>query len=319
MGNLFKGKSAHSAEHFGDTRDHWWNDDFIEMVARNWKLEATPTVLDVGCGVGHWGRVLARALPPKTHVVGIDREQLWVDEATRLAAGAGLTGRFSYRVGLAESLPFADETFDVVTCQTLLMHVRDPSAVLGEMVRVTRHGGLVILAEPTNVAGLLVDSIVLGDAPDITASLIQFQRTCEQGKKTLGEGDDLIGESLPKLLRSTGLERVELRQNDKVWAMVSPYDSPAEQSMVEEMIDAVDRGMWNWDRATTRRYFLAGGKGDDEFEAGWALAAAHRRRLAAAVRAGTYSSAGAGLFYLAWGWRELSIKADGLYGLVDPK
>jgi hypothetical protein len=183
------------------------------------------------------------------------------------------------------------------------MHMRDPSAALGEMVRVTRQGGLVILAEATNVASLLVDSIVLADAPDITASLIQFQLTCELGKKSLGEGDDAIGESLPKLLRSKNLERVAIRQNDKAWAMVFPYDSPGEQSLVEEMIDAADRRTWNWDRATTRRYFLAGGKRDDEFDAGWALAMAHRQRLAAAVRAGTYSSAGAGLFYLAWGWR----------------
>ncbi len=57
-----------------------------------------------------------------------------VKEAAERAAAAGLGRRFSYRVGTAESLPFQAASFDVVTCQTLLIHVRDPGAVLAEMV-----------------------------------------------------------------------------------------------------------------------------------------------------------------------------------------
>src|SRR5208282_3017305 len=164
----------HSAEHFGDTRDYWWHDDFIEMVAHNWRLEAARTVLDVGCGVGHWTRKLARVLPGTAQVIGVDREELWVAKAAQRAITAGLSERFQYRVALAESLPFDDETFDLVTCQTLLMHVPDAEHVLSEMFRVTRPGGLVLAAEPTNVAGPLVDSIALRDSPDVAASLLGF-------------------------------------------------------------------------------------------------------------------------------------------------
>jgi hypothetical protein len=39
MGNEFKEQSAHSAEYFGDTRDHWWNADFLQLMARRWKLD----------------------------------------------------------------------------------------------------------------------------------------------------------------------------------------------------------------------------------------------------------------------------------------
>ncbi len=59
MGNVLKGAPEHSAEYFGETRDHWWHDDFIEMIAKRWRLESVRSILDVGCGVGHWGRVLA--------------------------------------------------------------------------------------------------------------------------------------------------------------------------------------------------------------------------------------------------------------------
>lgn len=63
MGNEFKGRAEHSAEHFGDTRDYWWNRDFLQLMAKRWKLGTVRNVLDVGCGVGHWGMLLASVMP----------------------------------------------------------------------------------------------------------------------------------------------------------------------------------------------------------------------------------------------------------------
>src|SRR4051812_44702072 len=40
----------------GDWRDTWWNADFLDLMARRWGLSSALRVLDVGCGVGHWGR-----------------------------------------------------------------------------------------------------------------------------------------------------------------------------------------------------------------------------------------------------------------------
>jgi ubiquinone/menaquinone biosynthesis C-methylase UbiE len=82
MGNEFKGQATHSAEHFGDTRDHWWNLDFLQLMAKRWKLDAARDVLDVGCGVGHWGMLLASVMPEHVRVIGIDREPSWVEQAT---------------------------------------------------------------------------------------------------------------------------------------------------------------------------------------------------------------------------------------------
>ena len=71
-------------------------------------------------------------------MIGIDREELWVAKAAQRTITAGFSQRFQYRVALAESLPFDDGTFDLVTCQTLLMHVPNAEHVLSEMLRVTR-------------------------------------------------------------------------------------------------------------------------------------------------------------------------------------
>ena len=85
MGNEFRGQAEHSAEHFGDPRDHWWNKSFVELLARRWKLGEVHDVLDVGCGVGHWGMLLASVMPERVRVTGIDREQAWIDAATERA------------------------------------------------------------------------------------------------------------------------------------------------------------------------------------------------------------------------------------------
>jgi ubiquinone/menaquinone biosynthesis C-methylase UbiE len=304
MGNTLKGRPEHSAESFGDTRDHWWHDDFIEMVAKHWRLEAARSVLDVGCGVGHWGRVLAKVAPTQARVIGVEREPRWVEEAARRAAAANLSERFSYRAGVAEALPFQDGAFDIVTCQTLLIHVRDPAMVLAEMVRVTRPGGLVIAAEPTNATSLLVESIALGDAAETTAALTGFFIACQRGKARLGEGDNLLGESLPMLFRNAALTGIEIRQNDRVWSMVPPYSSPFEKAQVDEAYDAVERRLGLWDEATTRRYWLASGGAEDQFTGHWHNAMAHRLRVSEAIRARTFSAAGGSLSYLVWGWRD---------------
>jgi SAM-dependent methyltransferase len=303
MANEFKGLAHHSAEYFGDAREHWWHDDFIALLGHRWRLADVGAVLDVGCGVGHWSRVLARAAPLAARFVGIDREERWIEEATRRTAAAGLADRFEYRAGVAEALPFDSGSFDLVTCQTLLIHVPDPSRVLAEMVRVTRPGGLVVVAEPTNIAPLLVASIALHDAPEITAAGVHFQLVCERGKSALGEGNNLLGEALPSLLVSAGLESVELRQNDHAWPMAPPYSSPPERAQADDALDAAERNLGIWDEATTRRYFVAGGGDAGTFSRSWELALEQQRRVAAAIAAGTYSCAGGTLFYVAWGRR----------------
>jgi ubiquinone/menaquinone biosynthesis C-methylase UbiE len=60
----------HSAEFFGPDRDFWWNHDHLELVASRLGLEAVRSVLDVGCGVGHWGRLLASVLPSEATTAG---------------------------------------------------------------------------------------------------------------------------------------------------------------------------------------------------------------------------------------------------------
>lgn len=301
MANELKGLPVHSAEYFGDTRDHWWREGFLRDAASEWGGKDVRTVLDVGCGVGHWGRLLSRVLPEEVRLEGIDKEPLWITKATEKAAAAGLGERFSYRTGTVESLPFEDGTFDLVTCQTLLMHLQDPDRGLLEMARVTRPGGFVVVAEPTNLLASVRESLVLSDPPELAAALFRLHLTCVRGKMAVGEGNDFVGETVVRVLADAGLQNVQVRLNDKVSPLTPPYESPAERAFAEEILDLADRDLWIWPRETTLRYFLAGGGAEGEFAGLWSAAIDQNRRVAAAVRGRTYTCTGGALFYLSWG------------------
>jgi SAM-dependent methyltransferase len=122
----------------GDWRDSWWSGDFLELVARRLRLGEVRAAVDVGCGVGHWGRTLLPLLHPEATLAGVDREPAFAARAATEAEARGIAGRASYRQGVAEALPLPDESADLVTCQTVLMHVADPRAVIAEMRRVRR-------------------------------------------------------------------------------------------------------------------------------------------------------------------------------------
>ena len=301
MANPLSEHPSHSAEYFGDTRDHWWNRDYLELLARRWQLERVHDVLDVGCGVGHWGRTLAGVLPPGARITGVDPEPAWVELASQRAAAREDAARFHYQVGAAERLPFEAASFDLVTCQTVLIHVRDPGVALAEMIRVTRPGGRIVAAEPNNLAGALLDASVVHADPEDTLAVVRLQLLCERGKHALGEGHNSMGELVPALLARHGLVDVQVCINDKANVVLPPYATAEQRAFVEELRELAERDFWIWSRADTRRYFLAGGGQEHEFEPLWATALATARRAADAAASGTYAHAGGTVGYLAWG------------------
>jgi len=305
MGNEFKGWAEHSAEYFGDTRDHWWNLDFLQLMAKRWRLDAVRDVLDVGCGVGHWGMLLGSVLPRDAQVTGIDREASWVEQATARARARGLDGRFTYRQGEVQRLPFPDNSFDLTTCQTLLIHLPEPALAVAEMLRVTRPGGLVAAAEPNNLtAALLLDSISNQASVDDIVALVRFQLTCERGKVALGEGDNSLGDRVPGLFVAQGLAQVEVYVNDRATAVFPPYATGAQRAFTEESRDRLARHLWNWSEAETRRFFLAGGGTEGEFSGHFARGLAARERIVRGLDDSTYHGIVGGDFFLVSGRKD---------------
>lgn len=101
-------------------------------------------VLDVACGTGQIAIPAARA---GARVAGIDIADNLIDQASRQARQQGLAIRFE--VGDAESLPFADNSFDQVYSVIGAMFAPRPEQVAAELLRVCRPGGEIIMANWT--------------------------------------------------------------------------------------------------------------------------------------------------------------------------
>ena len=98
--------------------------------------------LDIGCGPG-WASV---ALAERGHHVStIDLSQAMIETTRRNAISAGKEALINVSVGDAQRLPFADGTFNVVMGLGLLSYLESPDQAIGEMARVTRPGGYVLL------------------------------------------------------------------------------------------------------------------------------------------------------------------------------
>lgn len=125
-----------------------WNvDEEIDYLARPFALEiesrrSPPLILDVAAGTGRLCRAVRAAdLLPEARWVLLDASGKMLMQA---AKHLGYDSRLHYIQHDAQELPFEDAAFDVVTCFEALEFMPRPEAVLAELVRVLRPGGLLV-------------------------------------------------------------------------------------------------------------------------------------------------------------------------------
>jgi SAM-dependent methyltransferase len=103
-------------------------------------------VLDVGCGFGLETLRLARLAGPGGVVAACDLSSDFLAEA-RLRASAALAD-ITFQQAHAESLPYPDQSFEIVWSERLLIYVPDVTRAGSEMRRVLRAGGHIACIEP---------------------------------------------------------------------------------------------------------------------------------------------------------------------------
>ena len=102
-------------------------------------------VLDLGCGSGGFGRVVAPLVAPGGRVIGVDRAPEAVNLARRLSDGVETAG-LAFEWADGHDLPFADASFDAAACISVLSFCEDPGRVLAELYRVLCPGGRLLVA-----------------------------------------------------------------------------------------------------------------------------------------------------------------------------
>jgi ubiquinone/menaquinone biosynthesis C-methylase UbiE len=108
------------------------------------QLKPGMQVLDLASGVGDPALFIAKIVGPTGKVVATDLGPGMISLAEEVAQMKGLAN-IEFRTANAEALPFANESFDVVTCRFGVMFFPDTVMALRECRRVLRHGGRIAL------------------------------------------------------------------------------------------------------------------------------------------------------------------------------
>jgi ubiquinone/menaquinone biosynthesis C-methylase UbiE len=116
-------------------------------------LEPDMIVLDVACGAAHAAEPVAEQV---RQVVGIDLTPALLELGAQRLHGQGITNVLLQEAN-AESLPFIDDSFDIVYCRSSLHHFADPYGAVAEMVRVCRREGRLVLLDTVAPSGDLRD------------------------------------------------------------------------------------------------------------------------------------------------------------------
>jgi ubiquinone/menaquinone biosynthesis C-methylase UbiE len=137
-----------------DFRYSFWNDGHLFLVQERERqvlaalrrhgvssLEET-TILEIGCGTGHWVREFVKWGAQPEHITAIDLLEHRISEARRLCP-AGV----SIQVGHAAQLRLPSRAFDLVVQSTVFTSILDPAVkrqVAFEMLRVVKDRGLIL-------------------------------------------------------------------------------------------------------------------------------------------------------------------------------
>ena len=122
------------------------DDTFVEHALRL-TGGAPGYALDIGCGPGEIVKKLAARLP-KWKLIGVDRSLTMIHRARQSPHSV------FFLAGDACLLPFADSSFDLVLCNSVLHHIGDPTRLFAEIRRIAKPGAAILLRDlrrPTRI------------------------------------------------------------------------------------------------------------------------------------------------------------------------
>lgn len=130
-----------------------WTEESLDWLRQDGRIATTDRVLDVATGAAFTARYVAGFA---AQVTGLDVSEGMLREARMRTAADGLSN-LRFCQGAAEAIPFASESFDVVTCRIAPHHFDSVPRFIEQSRRVLTTGGRLII----------VDTTVPDDVPEI--------------------------------------------------------------------------------------------------------------------------------------------------------
>ena len=181
-------------------------------------LRSGLSLLDFGCGPGTISVGLAKAVAPG-EMHGVDMEESQIETARSVAASHGQDNAV-FHVGDVTDLKFEDGFFDVAHCRSVLMHVPDTAAVLSEVKRVLKPGGILACRE------MICESAFTHPDNGIMRRSWEMFEDLVQGD----DGHPQMGKDMKRHILEAGF--VDLRMS----ASSSVYSSPEEIASIYRLI-----------------------------------------------------------------------------------
>ncbi len=207
-----------------------YDEDFLQLLSRRSihthcgyllsNLKAGMTALDLGCGPGNIAVGLAEYIHPGI-LHGVDSEASQIDIA-KTAAAAGNHDNATFEVGDALNLPFEDDRFDLVHCHAVVMHIPDTTALLAEIRRVLKPGGLFATRDMIGSASFMTPHFGTLDSAFRT-----FERLL-----TGNGGHPQMGKEIKSLLQDAGF--VDIRASASFEVFSAPEDVTFWHKFVQE-------------------------------------------------------------------------------------
>ena len=166
------------------------------------------SVLDLAGGTGDLAKAFAGRVGASGHVVLADINSAMLCEGRKRLTDAGVAGNLSISQVDAEQLPFADNSFDLVTIAFGLRNVTDKDAALTQMHKVLKPGGKAMVLEFSKPAEVLRPAYdlysfkVLPVLGDLVAGDADSYRYLAESIRMHPNQDELLA-----MLEQTGFER----------------------------------------------------------------------------------------------------------------
>lgn len=152
------------------------------------------TVLDLGSGPGLTSFMLARSYA-SSRFIGVEPEALLRERAVSKAHELGLSDRCRFVAGHGEEIPLPDNAVDGCYVRFVFQHVPRPMAILEELKRVTRPGGIIVVLDVDDGA------IVVHPEPD---GVHDFHARTAAAQAELG-GDRHVCRKMVSYMTTVGL------------------------------------------------------------------------------------------------------------------
>ena len=167
------------------------------------------TILDVATGTGDLAIDFARRAGG-ARVCGIDFSRKMMELAVVKTARGGLSERIDYIEGDATAIPFGDDSFDAAGAAFGIRNVPDKIGMIGEMRRVVKPGGKVMILEMTFPKNLKLRAFFIWYFKNIIPRLGSLISGNGRAYKYLPESirDFLHPDQLTKLFRDAGLVNI---------------------------------------------------------------------------------------------------------------